>query len=1191
MSAFRLNACAGRLGALLAQLLASLMLLGNAVHASEDTPQAQRAERIEPGERLSTWMLRQPRRDTDYALALAWNVPAQKQPQAQLKHFLIAQLAAGRLTVPQEARQRLAHWLSLAPVTGRAILPSTDPRWLQAHPEQDPVLDYDQRVILPRRPDTVMVFMDDGTLCPVHHRTGAEAAAYIQACRNDGGGKVDQAWIVQPDGNLHIAQIADWNAKAQDEPAPGAWIWAPSRQSGWTSAFSTLFAEFLATQPLVDTSPTEGRLPVLPQRDIVGNLPPRSHGLTLSASDWGLIGLLQTPTARMSDAGEIRMSYSQVAPYGRLNVIMQPFDWLEAGFRYTDISNRLYGAEIAGTQSYKDKSVDFKLRLLQESANTPEIAFGITDIGGTGLFSSEYLVANKRFGDFDFSLGLGWGYLGGANNIKNPLSKLFGQSFDTRPTSAARSGGTFNSSAFFHGNTSLFGGIQYQTPWPNIALKLEYDGNNYQNEPLNNPQHRSSPINVGVVYRYSPNLDLTLGMERGDKVMLSITLHGALDKFSAPKVGDPPKPRVFDLRPNNEPNWAITAGDISYHTKWTVRQISRDGGELRLLLEDAYGVYWKERIDRLVAILHRDAPANISRFVLTFAEHGINMTERVVLRDPWVQDYLRYQATMARFESIAATEPYEKPPGSLLWRNTHSPFNISLAPSYQHNLGGPDGFILFQAGVALPVEWRLGENTWISGRANARLIDNYGKFKYDAPSELPRVRTDLRQYLTTSRFTLPNLQINHIAQVGDSQYFSFYAGALESMFAGVGTEWLYRPWHKSVAFGVDINHVRQRDFHQNLSLRDYQANTGHATLYWDTGWQSTHINLSVGQYLAGDKGATIEANRTFRNGVTLGAWATKTNVSSQTFGEGSFDKGIYVRIPFDTLLPVTSPAFANLTWNPLTRDGGARLDRSNLLYDLTSARNKRLTRISAPGNTPNFELDDERPLWGGKSSMFDDLDSSFTDLGNRAAKGDLGHSLVYGGALVLGASILDRPLSKWAENHQTGRWNTLGKTANTVPYILAAGTGILWLGAGGDLASDTAWTAIKSAALSVGVETLTKFAVGRSRPDENLGPGHFAPMSKGSANSSFPSLHTGVAFSLVTPFARRYDAPWLYSIAGITSFGRIQQRQHFASDVVAGGLIGFGIGALMLDEQQRRRGVPQLSIGADRVIRATWQLE
>lgn len=125
-------------------------------------------------------------------------------------------------------------------------------------------------------------------------------------------------------------------------------------------------------------------------------------------------------------------------------------------------------------------------------------------------------------------------------------------------------------------------------------------------------------------------------------------------------------------------------------------------------------------------------------------------------------------------------------------------------------------------------------------------MDNYGKFTYTATSDLPRVRIDIRQYLTTSRATLPVFQLTKVGKLGDNQYFSIYGGALESMFAGVGGEWLYRPADSELAIGIDMNGVRQRGFRQDLALLPYRTVTGHLTAYWKTGWNGVQVNVSVG---------------------------------------------------------------------------------------------------------------------------------------------------------------------------------------------------------------------------------------------------------------------------------------------------------------------------------------------------------
>ena len=47
-------------------------------------------------------------------------------------------------------------------------------------------------------------------------------------------------------------------------------------------------------------------------------------------------------------------------------------------------------------------------------------------------------------------------------------------------------------------------------------------------------------------------------------------------------------------------------------------------------------------------------------------------------------------------------------------------------------------------------------------------------------------------------------------------------------------------------------------------------------------------------------------------------------------------------IPFDLILPSSNVRSANILWEPLLRDGGARLDKRYNLYDLTSDRDSDL---------------------------------------------------------------------------------------------------------------------------------------------------------------------------------------------------------------------------------------------------------
>ena len=66
--------------------------------------------------------------------------------------------------------------------------------------------------------------------------------------------------------------------------------------------------------------------------------------------------------------------------------------------------------------------------------------------------------------------------------------------------------------------------------------------------------------------------------------------------------------------------------------------------------------------------------------------------------------------------------------------------------------------------------------------------------------------------------------------------------------------------------------------------------------------------------------------------------AKYTQNAEDDFGEGGFDKGLYLAIPLDAFFTFSSRDSTTLRWQPLTRDGGARLNRQYELYDLTQER-------------------------------------------------------------------------------------------------------------------------------------------------------------------------------------------------------------------------------------------------------------
>ncbi|QPC34018.1 YjbH domain-containing protein [Pseudomonas fragi] len=650
---------------------------------------------------------------------------------------------------------------------------------------------------------------------------------------------------------------------------------------------------------------------------------------------------MRPPRSKLIGAS-LSLNANRTEPYSRYSLSLQPLDWLEGTFRYTAITDRLYGFDyLSGKQSYKDKAVDIKARLWQESHWLPEVALGFRDVGGTGLFSSEYFVANKRYKNLDFSLGIAWGYIGNRGDLDNPLGYLDDR-FDTRPSIDASNAGNVNANSYFRGSPGLFGGVAYQTPWAPLSLKLEFDGNDYKHEPLNSSHAQDSPINIGAVYKLNENIDLTAGWERGNTALFGITLHTNFVSRKAPaKSFDPPAQPLPTNTPRvglDQVDWADVSKKLESNAGYKVERIAQRDSELMVYGEQSKYFYSAKGVGRASRILDNTANDEIQWFTLVNKRYDMPVEETSVPRSTFrnvvnnEQDLIDLHRTT---EVNRATAHYDK----TLYQHKPDPFTYGFGLGYQQNLGGPDGFLLYQISAYAEGQYRFTPNTWASGGVSVNLLNNYDKFKYDAPSNLPRVRTDVRQYVTTSDVTMPALQLNKAKRLDQDLYGMVYGGYLEPMYAGVGGEMLYRPMGERWSIGADLNYVRQREFDQGFGLRDYRTVTGHVTTYTKLPFD-LDAAVSVGRYLARDWGTTIDISREFTNGVKFGGWVTRTTASSEEYGEGSFDKGIYISIPFDEMMSVSTMSRANIAWAPLTRDGGAMLHRQYSLHTMTDGRNR-----------------------------------------------------------------------------------------------------------------------------------------------------------------------------------------------------------------------------------------------------------
>jgi hypothetical protein len=658
----------------------------------------------------------------------------------------------------------------------------------------------------------------------------------------------------------------------------------------------------------------------------------------------GGTGLIQTPSSRMLADGELLVSYTDNDQYRFWSVTLQLFPWLQSTVRYTDVRTRLYSPFVgfSGDQTLKDKGIDAKFRLLEESYYLPEVSLGFRDFGGTGFFESEFIGISKKAGPLDFHLNMGWGYLGNSGNISNPFCEVR-ESFCQRPGGFEGLGGKIDYQRFFKGSASIFGGVEYQTPWEPLRIKLEYEGNNYQNDRAG-VLTQDSPWNIGAVYSWH-DFDFSVNYQRGNTIGFGVSYNFNLHTISQVKIDRPPRQLIaktndFPIQQVNRRRLILDLyhqGGFAVSTSdWKDDYVKIYGQQLRYSNED-------EAVERMGRLMAWELPESVKSYHIVNTTGSIPMVETVVdaeafkvaakyqtLEPDLASTYHRQDVSQESIDNYASADT--------------SGFFSGIEAFWLQTFGNPEDFYLYQAGVLLNGGYSFNGKTSVAGNIKVNLFENFDKFNFTRDrqnSALAKVRTNVREYVSNRDVGMENLYLHWNDRIAPNLYAQAYGGYLETMFGGVGAELLYRPVDSTLAFGFDINYVQQRSWESEFDFFDYKVLTGHANIYWQPSFlPDTKVTFNIGQYLAKDKGITIDVAKRFDSGIVVGAYAAFTNVTAEEYGEGSFSKGFYLSIPFDLFSLTPAKGHGYLPWTPISRDGGQALNRPLMLYNTTEERSR-----------------------------------------------------------------------------------------------------------------------------------------------------------------------------------------------------------------------------------------------------------
>ena len=619
--------------------------------------------------------------------------------------------------------------------------------------------------------------------------------------------------------------------------------------------------------------------------------------------NYGNFGYINIPSAYNLEEGYYSFHISRNKPERRYVLSASPFNWMDASIFYVDITRKAYGGPFR--QTYKDKG--FNIKISPFSFLGHKVGIGLNDLAGTGLFSSEYVVLSNNFSNFEYSIGIGWGVFSNGAQISNPLTKI-SKSFELRPSSIKDRGGNFNLDKYFSGRASFFYGINYKLS-NNINLLLELDPTDVNNQriPYSRPTTKYS---FGINHTHK-NFNFKYSLQRGKNLGVQISYaYDALNFNSYRNKNLNKKVESFAALQKILADSEIGLKSVSKNNKaliTSVRQISYPDHRL----SDSYVTDNSGELARL---------NNLNEIVVKQFYQGMEVANTTYNAD--------YGYTVENNKIETSEQIYEV-------RDNFPYISSKIYPSIRNFIAGREQ--LYFGGIFLENDTVvvLKENILLISNLKLSLWDNFSGLTYPPVDTYPeQVRSDNKDYFKkfNKQISLGRFEINYFLSPKKHHYLRFSSGIYEEMFGGLGFDYVYSPERSIFSWGLESYYVRKRDYNMRFKFKEYSNNLSRISAQIKEPLTKIRLKISYGEYLAGDIGYTVELKKIFRNGVEYGAFFSRTDVPKTLYGEGSFDKGIKIRIPIQSFFN-RNKTLSKYEWRPLTKDPAALLIKSIDLMD------------------------------------------------------------------------------------------------------------------------------------------------------------------------------------------------------------------------------------------------------------------
>ena len=665
----------------------------------------------------------------------------------------------------------------------------------------------------------------------------------------------------------------------------------------------------------------------------------------LSYNSFGQTGLINIPSAEIHEEQSVYFTFNR-SNYIKLGTLtVTPFDWMEASYFYYRPDDLLWGATKG---LYLDKGFNVKFSYKPKNILLPTFALGLDDFAGTGQFTREHILSTYSFNNFKLTAGLGWGKYAGTSTIKNPLS-FVSDGFTNRPENAFGNGGEPNYNLWFKGPTAPLLGIEYKiNKINNLSVKIEHDPYDYFKfgccgEGLSEESFFKRPkdldTNFGLSYKFKDLGNIDLSYVKGNSWNLSFSIGFTGAKNYKKKNKFKPSIKNNNFRQNSAKNeFYLDLLENLNSNKLYLQTANLDASSLNITIESndhfnpiiysSRAAYIANEVSKLNNInLNYIEVGHINRGIkinsAKYSTNDLSLTHRL-------PNILIKRNTIIKDSNLKAHYDHEFRP------TVNFPVLINqFLPDIRTHVGSPQRFLYTGFGIKASTEIQFSRNIVFYSVIAKSLIDNFDKKLSIPNSDLANVRTEVVDYLQQSSkdIYISNMAIESIWSPYSNFYAKFSLGYLESMYGGVASELMYKPFNGNTAFSYEHNDVQKRDFDQKFSFSNYKITTKHINIGHYHPKTNILAKFSYGNYLAGDTGYTLDLSRRMPNGWQAGIWFSNTNISAEDFGEGSFDKGFYIHIPLSIFSKEYNKNMRSFSLRSMTRDGAQKLELRNRLID------------------------------------------------------------------------------------------------------------------------------------------------------------------------------------------------------------------------------------------------------------------